>query len=278
LFPSGTSPVTRYFYKIPVPGVVPDSWTTYAPDDGVTHIEHKRSTTLLSRLTYERANGGEPSKIWFNDAATGNWNAGETVTLGYGSGFRVGSETWSATSDVNYTYDAIGNPRTRNDGTRTLTTTYNTGFRINQVTGGSTAEAYGYDNGGRSTGITRNGATWTLTWTADDRLKTAAKTGVNTTTYSYDPVGRRTQASTSAQTRRFILGPTADTDLEVIHAVTDSTGAMKALYVYAGDQPILRFTVNSGTGALENARYYLEDANGSITALVDSAGAVNRFQ
>jgi len=52
---SGMSPVPRYFYKIPVPGVVPDSWTTYAPDDGVTHIEHKRSTTLLSRLTYERA-------------------------------------------------------------------------------------------------------------------------------------------------------------------------------------------------------------------------------
>jgi len=199
--------------------------------------------------------------------------------LGYGSGFRLGSETWSATSDVNYTYDAIGNRRTRNDGTTTLTTTYNTGFRINQVTGGSAAENYGYDSGGRSTSITRNGATWTLNWTADDRLKTMAKTGVSTATYQYDPMGRRTEAA-AGQTRRFIVGPTADTDLEVIHAVTNTTtglGAIKALYVCVGDQPILRFTVRS-TGVLDAPDYYLEDTNGSVTALVNPVGVVTRFR
>ena len=278
---SGSGPVTRYFYKIPQTGVVPDSWTTYAPDDGVRHIEHGRGGTLVTRITYERADGGEPSRIWFNDLTTGNWNAGETVTLSYPYGFRLGTEDWSSTSDVVYTYDAIGNRRTRAESGTTLTTSYNTGFRINQVTGGSSTENYGYDNGGYGTSISRGGTSWAMTWTAAGRLKTATKAGV-TTTYAYDPTGRRTEAVRSGQTRRFIVGPTADTDLEVIHAVTDGTtglGGIKALYVHAGDQPILRFTVNPGNGALEGPVYYLEDANGSVIAQATGAtGAITRFR
>jgi RHS repeat-associated protein len=278
---SGTSPVTRYFYKVPQTGVAPDSWTDYTPDDFVTHIEHKRSGSFLTRLTYERANGGEPAKIWFNDAATGSWNAGETVTLGYPSGLRLGTEDWSTTSDVGYTYDAVGNRRTRAENGTTLTTSYNAGFRIHQVTGGASTETYGYDNGGNGTGISRGGTTWGMTWTAGGRLKTAARTGVNTTTYAYDPAGRRTAADRTGQTRRFLVGPTAGTDLEVIHAVTDGTtgpGAIKAFYVHAGDQPILRFTVNAATGALENPVYYLEDAQGSVVAQVTGGGTVTRFR
>ncbi|HRI15585.1 MAG TPA: RHS repeat-associated core domain-containing protein [Verrucomicrobiota bacterium] len=277
---SGTSPVTRYFYKIPQAGVAPDSWATLAPDDYVTHIEHKRNGSFVTRLTYERANGGEPSKIWFNDSTAGNWNAGETVTLSYPAGLRVGNEDWSTTSDVAYTYDAVGNRRTRAESGTTLTTTYDPGFQIYQVTGGSSTETYDYDNGGRSTYISRGGSSWTMTWTASDRLKTANRAGV-TTTYAYDPAGRRTEAVKTGQTRRFIVGPTAGTDLEVIHAVTDGTtglGAIKALYVYAGDQPIMRFTVNASTGALENPVYYLEDANGSVIAQVTAAGTTTRFR
>jgi RHS repeat-associated protein len=124
-------------------------------------------------------------------------------------------------------------------------------------------------------------SSWTMTWTASGRLKTAARTGVNTTTYAYDPQGRRTTADRTGQTRRFLVGPTAGTDLEVIHAVTDGTtgpGAIKALYVHAGDQPILRFTVNAATGALENPVYYLEDAQGSVVAQVTGGGTVTRFR
>lgn len=277
---SGTAPVTRYFYKVPQAGVAPDSWAAYAPDDFVRHIEHTRSGSFLTRLTYERANGGEPSRIWFNDATSGTWNAGETVTLGYPAGLRLGTEDWSTASDVAYTYDAVGNRRTRAESGATLTTSYNTGFRIYQVTGATPKESYGYDNGGNSTSISRNSTNWGMTWTAGGRLKTAARAGV-TTTYAYDPAGRRTEAIRTGQTRRFLVGPTAGTDLEVIHAVTDGTtglGAIKALYVHAGDQPLIRFTVNATTGALENPVYYLEDAQGSVVGQVAGGGAVTRFR
>ncbi|HAB15772.1 MAG TPA: RHS repeat-associated core domain-containing protein [Verrucomicrobiota bacterium] len=260
---------------------------TLAPDDYVTHIEHKRNGSFVTRLTYERGNGGEPSKIWYNDSTSGNWNAGETVTLSYPSGLRLSGEDWLSSNDLTYTYDAVGNRRTRAETTTatppvttTLTTTYDPGFQIYQVTGGSGTETYDYDNGGRSTYISRGGSSWTMTWTASDRLKTANRAGV-TTTYAYDPAGRRTEAVKTGQTRRFIVGPTAGTDLEVIHAVTDGTtglGAIKALYVYAGDQPIMRFTVNASTGALENPVYYLEDANGSVIAQVTAAGTTTRFR
>ena len=89
---------------------------------------------------------------------------------------------------------------------------------------------------------------------------------------------KRMRVSRSLKTN--FLSITADTDLEVIHAVTDTTtglGAIKALYVYAGDQPIMRFTVTSA-GVLNAPDYYLEDANGSVTALVNPAGVVTRFR
>ena len=97
----------------------------------------------------------------------------------------------------------VGNRRTRAE-TTTLTTTYDPGFQIYQVTGGSSTETYDYDNGGRSTYFSRGGSSWTMTWTASDRLKSVHK-GTVTTTYKYDPAGRRTEAANATQTRRFIL-------------------------------------------------------------------------
>jgi len=119
-----------------------------------------------------------PWKLWLNDLATGAWNAGETVTLSYVNGLRLGNEDWSTTADVNYTYDAEGNRRTRTEAGTMLTSTYNPGFRLYQVTGGSSTENYGYDNGGNTTSISRGGTTWAMTWSAAGRLRTVTKAGV----------------------------------------------------------------------------------------------------
>ena len=115
-----------------------------------------------------------------------------------------------------------------------------------------------------------------MNWTAADQLKTVT-VGSATTTYKYDPMGRRIEAVNGTTTRRFIIGPTAGTGLEVIHAVADGNGAIQALYVYQGDQPIVRFTID-GTGKPVNPVYYLEDAQGSVIGLTDASGATKRFR
>jgi YD repeat-containing protein len=182
------------------------------------------------------------------------------------------TETYNPGSEVfNYDYDAYGNRSTRQTpaGTETASQILHL-FEVRQVTG-SSAQSYGYDSGGRLNCISRPGQSLTLTYDSLDRLKTVA--GL---TYSYDGVNRRVKSTgTSLGERRFVVGPTAATDLEVIHMVTDASGNVKAVYVYAGNQPLLRFGVD-GNGNPEPTTlvYYLEDAMGSIVGLANRSGTV----
>ena len=235
------------------------------------------SVTII-RLTYERLPGGEPQKIWYNGSSSGVWNAGEFVTMAYTNGLRVSSEDWSTTADLAYTYNDAGSRLTRALGAAVSTATYKPGFQINGITGsgGAVSETWDYDTGGRVKTLNR-GVGCSMTWTAVDQLKTATVNG-GVTTYKYDPMGRRIEAvKAGGITRRFVIGPTAGTGLEVIHAVANTNGVLQALYVYHGDRPIVRFTVD-GTGKPVNPVYYLEDAQGSVVALTDGAGTTTRFR
>jgi hypothetical protein len=93
--------------------------------------------------------------------------------------------------------------------------------------------------------------------------------------FDYDPEGRRIRASRTGLERRFVVGPTVGTDLEVIHMITDQNDAPKCVYIYAGDQPLMRFEVEA-TGEPINPRVYLEDASGSVLGLADGQFDVNR--
>jgi len=66
--------------------------------------------------------------------------------------------------------------------------------------------------------------------------------------------------------RRFVVAPTPGTELESTLLVTDAGGFVRQGYVYVVDEPLLRFD------AAGNVVYYLEDAMGSVVALVDGSG------
>ncbi|MEZ6073136.1 MAG: RHS repeat-associated core domain-containing protein [Pirellulales bacterium] len=136
--------------------------------------------------------------------------------------------------------------------------------------------AFAYGDGGRLVATTRNGVTQLLSHNAAGQL-----TGVSTiigsgpdTSYRYDPLGQRT-GSTDDQgvEHSFLLAPAAQRlgagplDVSVQHLATDGSGGVQAGWVYAGENPILRFDASN------NVEYYLEDASDSIAALVNSAGA-----
>lgn len=88
---------------------------------------------------------------------------------------------------------------------------------------------------------------------------------------------RRIEAVKGSTTRRFLIGPSAGTGLEVIHALVAGAGAIQALYVYHGDPPIVRFTIDAA-GKRVDPVYYQEDTQGSIIGLSDaSEGAPPSF-
>ncbi len=222
------------------------------------------SQTLASVL-YERATGGEPTKITRED--------GTYVELKHDASFRLTNEVYYSSGGTpqttnGYAYDASGSRVRLLKGSTTLTNSVSAGYRITAVkdaANGNTVESYAYDNGGRVTTITRDSATLNLGYNSVDQV-TAVTNGASWVTYRHDANGRRTVSTNSAGTvRRLLVAPTPGTDLESPHLIANAGGMVQQGYVYLGDEPLLRYTT-SGT-----AGYYLEDGMGSVIGLAPAS-------
>src|SRR3954467_2580586 len=120
------------------------------------------------------------------------------------------------------------------------------GCRITQVkdaSNGNVAESYGYDNGGRVTSITRDGAARNLGYnTADQLTGYTNSTAGSWVTYLHDATGRRTVSTNSAGVvRRFLVASTPETDLESPQLDSDGGGTLKQGYVYVGRELLRTF-------------------------------------
>ena len=69
-------------------------------------------------------------------------------------------------------------------------------------------------------------------------------------------------------TRRYLEAPLPESSRDGPHAVLDDAGAPLAVYVWAGEQPLMR--IDPATG---EATYYLADPEGSVIGLADATGA-----
>ncbi|MEO1370036.1 MAG: RHS repeat-associated core domain-containing protein, partial [Acidobacteriota bacterium] len=165
---------------------------------------------------------------------------------------------------ISYAYDAAGNRTQRSDASGLSTYTYGDGFRLAGVSGPS-PEGYTYDQDGRLASMTRDGATRTLSFDADDRLAAVSDNGSPLASYTHD--GERRRVSADSGQRRFVVAPATGDGLESTHLVTDGTGAVAAAYVWAGQHALMRL----GPGGRS---YYLTDAMGSVIALADDVGTV----
>ena len=139
--------------------------------------------------------------------------------------------------------------------------------------------SYGYDDGGRLTDIIRHGDDWDLTYNAAGQVTSIDRAGTSNLSYQYDALGRRTQATNGATTTNSLIAPAAQRlaagalDVEQQHLATDGSGQLLQGWIHAGENPILRFD-DAG-----NVEYYLESANDSIAALVNSsAGIVAEYE
>jgi RHS repeat-associated protein len=102
-----------------------------------------------------------------------------------------------------------------------------------------------------------------FTWDFENRLTQVVNPGVGTTTFRYDPFGRRIQKSGPLGTTNFLYD-----DYNVIEEL-DSGGNVLARYTPGSHVDEWLAQLRSGT-----ASYYERDGLGSITSLSDSSGTL----
>lgn len=106
-----------------------------------------------------------------------------------------------------------------------------------------------------------------FTWDFENRLTQVVNPGVGTTTFRYDPFGRRIQKSGPLGTTNFLYDGTED-GANLIEEL-DNAGNILARYTHQLDVDTPLSMLRSGTSS-----YYEQDGLGSVTSLSNSAGAL----
>jgi RHS repeat-associated protein len=226
--------------------------------------------TVLASVAYERKGIGEPTKITRED--------GSYVRLEYDASLRVDKESYYSAAGVllqesDYDYDAAGNRKVVSDGLAAGTYSYENVNQLTEVTNGSNVETYTYDAGGRVDVVNRNGVIRDFDYNTDNLIKQVkGGAGQVLVEYDYDSSGRRVEVKSGAAEKDYIVAPSSGDGLESPQLVMDGNGNPLGAYLYAGNQPLMRF---DGSG---NPVYYLTDAMGSVIGLAGAGGqGVARF-
>lgn len=195
------------------------------------------------------------------------------------------------------TLDASGLVSSRTDGAGTASFTHDANGRLVAVSGpGSVAQSYAYDaagnrvsspesassafnsadeltaaqnatytydaNGQRTSKVESGGATTRYAYNARGQLISITYPDGTSTSYTYDALGRRLSATSGGATASYVYDG-ANMRLEY------SGSALSASYVGTGAPDQTLEMVRGGT-----PYYYLDDFQGSVTALTDASGAV----
>ncbi len=222
-----------------------------APTYAFTYDKNGRITGLTSK----GPGGATLVEETYAYDAMGNLTAkthgGTTTSYAYDVLDRLISESGTA-----YTYDAAGNRTTAG----ASTFTYDAGGR---VTGSSTGTTYAYDAAGNLISRTTGGQTTTFSWDTLGRLTRVDLPGGTFATYGYDDGGRRISRRTPDGATTYYVYQGDHLAQEV-----DATGMVIASYTYdAIDLPVSMWRAGQ-------TYYYLTDRLGSVLGLTDSAGNV----
>jgi RHS repeat-associated protein len=175
-----------------------------------------------------------------------------------------------------WTLDAMGNwssiATAVNGGTPTTQTRAHNAQ--NQITRVNDATGPAYDNNGNML-VDENGQQYSFdAWNRLVTVKSSA--GATQETYAYDAVGRRIQENV-------VVGGGPNRDLyynqawQVIEERESNNTLVRSQQVWdplAPDTLVLRDRDMNGTGTMSERLYVQQDANGNVTAVINSAGAV----
>ncbi|WP_164991882.1 DUF6531 domain-containing protein [Streptomyces sp. N1] len=239
---------------------------TYDTAGRVTDIASTKSGTTLAGWHALLDAAGQPKRIDSQRKLTA-----ESLYYTYDETGRLKSECASATkaetcpagsSTTSYTYDKVGNRKTRTDAKGTTTYNYDAADQLTTSVLGSTRTDYGYDADGNQT----KAGTRAYAYDANDKL-TSMTAGGKTWGFTYDADGNRTKRTKTGVTLAWDI----NSSLPQLAAEYTSSGALYADYQYNPYNEVeSEHRMVSGT---DTAYYYHRDLVGSITDLTTATGA-----
>lgn len=168
----------------------------------------------------------------------------------------------TAAPTTTYTYDRVGNRKTRTTPKGTTAYSYDDADQLTKTVTGSATTDYGYDDDGNQT----KAGPRAYVYDANNRL-TSMTAGGKTWGFTYDADGNRTKRTKTGVTLAWDI----NSSLPQLAAEYTSTGALYADYQYNPYNEIeSEHRKVSGSDA---AYYYHRDLVGSITDLTTSTGA-----
>lgn len=229
----------------------PNGVNTSYSYDGLSHllsVLHQAGLNTLDgdSYTYDPA-GNRLSKTNYLNGVTSNYS--------YDSIYELTQVTQGATTTETYGYDAVGN---RLSSLSVPNYSYNVS---NELTSNSNC-SYTYDANGNTLSDAQGR---TFTWDFENRLTQAVVPGTNggTTTFKYDPFGRRIQKISPNFTSVFLYdGPN-------LIETANTSGTEVASYTQTQTIDETLAELRSGT-----ADFYQADGLGSITSLSGSSGTL----
>ena len=229
----------------------PNGVNTSYSYDSVSHllsVLHQAGNTTLDGASYTYDSAG-------NRTSKGNYLNGLTSNYSYDPLYELTQVTQGASTTESYSYDPVGN-RLSSSGVPTYN--YNSSNELTSNSSGS----YTYDANG-NTLTDASGKSYT--WDFENRLTQAVVPGTNggTTTFKYDPFGRRIQKSGPLGTTNYLYDGS--------NSIEEVDNGSNVLARYARtknlDEPLSE--LRSATTS-----YYEQDGLGSVTSLSNSTGAL----
>ena len=223
-------------------------------------VSNKKGTATLSSFNETLDPVGNPTTIAITRGTTN-----ETDTYTYDNLGRIAGVCYQASCTHNtdpfirWTYDDVGNRLTEARSSGTTSYTYNSADQLTQA--GSTAYTYDQDGNLKTAGAT------SYSYDLANRL-ISTTSGTTTTTYTYNGLGQRLQASTgtqAAKTTNYLWDINDPSGLPQIALEQDGSGHLLRRYVYGPE----RISMNTGSAAY----YYHYDPIGSAVNLSSSTGA-----
>ena len=228
----------------------PNGITTNYNYDSLSHllsVLHQAGTNILDGASYTYDLAG-------NRTSKGNYLNGVTSNYTYDPLYQLTQVTQGTSTTESYSYDAVGN-RLSSSGVPNYS--YNSS---NELTSNSTG-SYTYDANGNTLSDPQGRS---FTWDFENRLTQAIVPGSNggTTTFKYDPFGRRIQKSGPLGTTNYLYEGV--NPLEEV----DAGGNQSARYT---QEPRVDSALALSGGS---TAYYETDGQNSITTLSDPSGAL----
>jgi RHS repeat-associated protein len=227
----------------------PNGVNTNYTYDSLSHllsVLHQAGATTLDGASYAYDPAG-------NRTSKGNYLNGITSNYTYDPLYELTQVTQGSSTTESYSYDGVGN-RLSSSGVPTYS--YNASNELTSNSSGS----YTYDANG-NTLSDPSGKSYS--WDFENRLTQAVVPGTGTTTFKYDPFGRRIEKSSWLGTTNYLY------DGANILETTDQNGNELARYAspLGIDEPLSELV--SGTTS-----FYDQDGLASVTSLSSSSGVL----